>query len=155
MKIIIAEDAARYYRLTSIHKFGQYNEEYCNKLEKLQNQEIEVETTHLFSDQFNIDPIHNVSTSGMRIMGQSVYRVIDDERIGLYTNSKGEQSKNKQEEFIKDPYLKKFVIHPNPFVSEGGVFLWEVYLNDLVCVNQYLRFCKEFGTQPDSEFVIE
>lgn len=148
MKIIIAEDAARYYRLTNIHKFGQYSQEHYDKLEKLQNQELEVETTHLFADQFNVGPIHNISTNGMRIMGQNVYRVIDDERIGLYTNSKGEQSKNKQEEFIKDPYLKKFVIHPNPLVSDGGVFLWEVFVNDEKSVAQYIRFCKEFGTQP-------
>ena len=148
MKIIIAEDAARYYRLTSIHKFGQYNEEYCNKLEKLQNKELEVETNHLFSDQFNVGPIHNISTNGMRIMGQSVYRVIDDERIGLYTDYNFVHFKSKQDEFISDPYLKKFVIHPNPLVSEGSVFLWEVYINDEKSVAQYLRFCKEFGTQP-------
>lgn len=155
MKIIIAEDAARYYKNVQLREVGQYSESYYNKLLKLQDKELEVETDSLFVDQFNIGPIENVAPNGMRIMGSSVYRVIDDERIGLYTDYNFVHFKSKQGEFIRDRFLKKFVIHPNPLVSEGTVFLWEVYLNDQLSVAQYLRLCKEFGTQPDSEFVTE
>lgn len=147
MKIIISEDAARYYKNVQLRQVGQYSESYYKKLLAIQDKELEVETDHLFADQFN--------TAEMRVMGSSVYRVINDERIGLYTDSTGKHYKNKQGEFISDPFLKKFVIHPNPLVSEGGVFLYEVYINDLTSVPKYLRLCKEFGTQPDSEFTIE
>ena len=146
MKIIIAEDAARYYKNVQLRQVGQYSESSYKKLLAIQDKELEVETDHLFADQFN--------TAEMRIMGASVYRVLYDERIGLYTDSTGKHYKNKQGEFINDQFLKKFVIHPNPLVSDGGVFLWEVFINNESNVDGYIRLCKEFGTQPDSEFVI-
>lgn len=52
-------------------------------LEAVQGKWIEVETKHLFSDQFNTVPIPGVSELGMRIMMESVEEIEDDVRIGM------------------------------------------------------------------------
>ena len=44
---------------------------------------LEVETEHLFSDQFNTAPIQNVSENGVRIMIEDVVEIKDDVRDGV------------------------------------------------------------------------
>jgi len=81
MKILIkktaASDYARQFRGSRIPNWDWYN-----KLKAVEGKTLEVETKHLFKDQFNTPPIPGVSELGLRIMEDSVERVIDDERPG-------------------------------------------------------------------------
>ena len=55
---------------------------YHAQLKLVDGFELEVETEHLFTDQFNTSPIEGVSELGMRILHGAVAEVIDDERPG-------------------------------------------------------------------------
>ena len=79
MEIRIKRDAHRVYR-NEASKGGPFNGDWYDMLEAIAGRVIEVETDHLFKDQFNTVPIEGVSESGMRIMESSVEEVIDDER---------------------------------------------------------------------------
>ena len=82
MKIKIYDDAHR--RFTARINTGQAtnNGKWYALLEAIAGKEIEIETNHLFIDQFNTVPIPGVSENGARIMISMVEYVIDDERYG-------------------------------------------------------------------------
>jgi len=52
-------------------------------LKAIQGQWVEIETDHLFADQFNTVPIPGVSENGMRLMVEDVEEIEDDARIGV------------------------------------------------------------------------
>lgn len=52
-------------------------------LEKIKGQWVEVETEHLFADQFNTVPIPGVSEQGLRLMIEDVEEIEDDVRQGV------------------------------------------------------------------------
>jgi hypothetical protein len=60
-----------------------HNPDFAKMLEKVQGQWLEVETDHLFSDQFNTAPIPGVSELGLRVMVSEVAEIQDDARIGV------------------------------------------------------------------------
>jgi len=88
MEILINENAAknyitRCYRNARPDAVGLHNEGFYNILKGLQGKWIEVETTHLFSDQFNTVPVEGVTGSGARIDLADVVEIKDDVRQGL------------------------------------------------------------------------
>lgn len=52
-------------------------------LEAVQGQWLEVETEHLFHDQFNVAPIPGVSDLGLRLMIEDIVAIEDDIRQGV------------------------------------------------------------------------
>ena len=80
MKIIIKKNAASLYASSANDHI--YNSEWLSKLKAIEGKIIEVETKHLFKDQYNTVTIPGVSEQGMRIMDQSVEEVIGNVRIG-------------------------------------------------------------------------
>ena len=81
MEIKIKGNAHEVYRArVNTGHHSSFNLEWFNQLEAIAGKTIEVETKHLFKDQFNTAPIEGVSEIGMRIMVESVEEVIDDER---------------------------------------------------------------------------
>jgi hypothetical protein len=88
MEILIHENAAnnyfrRCYRGTQPNAVGLHNEGFYNILKGLQGKWIEVETTHLFSDQFNTVPVEGITGSGARIDLADVVEIKGDVRQGL------------------------------------------------------------------------
>lgn len=79
MEIRIKGNAHEIYKAEA-NQGGPFNGDWFDMLEAIAGRVIEVETDHLFKDQFNTVPIEGVSSSGMRIMASSVDEVIDDER---------------------------------------------------------------------------
>ncbi len=59
------------------------NWEWLKRMESAGGMTLEVETEHLFSDQFNVGPIEGVTSRGLRIMIVDVAEIIDDARIGV------------------------------------------------------------------------
>ncbi len=88
MEILIHENAAnnyfrRCYRGTQPNAKGLHNEGFYNILKGLQGKWVEVDTTHLFTDQFNTVVIEGVTGSGARINLADVVEIKDDVRHGL------------------------------------------------------------------------
>jgi hypothetical protein len=88
MEILIHENAANnYFRLcyrgTQPNAVGLHNEGFYNILKGLQGKWVEVDTTHLFTDQFNTVVIEGVTGSGARINLADVVEIKDDVRHGL------------------------------------------------------------------------
>jgi hypothetical protein len=89
MEILIKENAAdnyfrRCYKGTRPDAVGLHNEGFYNILKGLQGKWVEVETTHLFSNQFNTVPVEGVTGSGARINMEDVEEIKDDVRHGVY-----------------------------------------------------------------------
>lgn len=57
--------------------------EWAEMLRKVEGKWLDVETEHLFRDQFNTAPIPGVSANGMRIMLESVEAIEDDIRADV------------------------------------------------------------------------
>ena len=102
MKIKIFNDAkARYIRSHSGRTWSIVNWSWADYLETIQGKILDVETDHLFADQFNTAPhdfgyvlpehkskeckelVRDCYEFGSRIMAESVEAVIDDIRIGM------------------------------------------------------------------------
>ena len=88
MEILIHENAAnnyfrRCYRGTQPNAVGLHNEGFYNILKGLQGKWVEVDTTHLFTDQFNTVVIEGVTGSGARIDLADVVEIKGDVRQGL------------------------------------------------------------------------
>ncbi len=88
MEILIHENAAnnyfrRCYRGTQPNAVGLHNEGFYNILKGLQGKWVKVDTTHLFTDQFNTVVIEGVTGSGARINLADVVEIKDDVRHGL------------------------------------------------------------------------
>lgn len=88
MEILINENAAgnyieRCYKNARPDAYGLHNEQFYNILKNIQGKWLEVETEHLFSDQFNTAPIQDVSENGVRIMMEDVVEIKDDVRDGV------------------------------------------------------------------------
>jgi len=88
MRIHIREGAARFYVQRCYRhahpQCGQiHNPEWATMLRAVEGTWLEVETEHLFSDQFNTAPVEGVSESGMRIMLEDIDEIEDDVRQGV------------------------------------------------------------------------
>jgi hypothetical protein len=88
MEILINENAsqnyiARCYRKARPDAVGLHNEKFYNILKGLQGKWVEVDTEHLFSEQFNTVPVEGVTGSGARIDLADVAEIKDDVRQGL------------------------------------------------------------------------
>jgi hypothetical protein len=89
MEILIKENAAsnyvrRCYKGARPDAVGLHNEGFYNILKGLQGKWVEVDTTHLFSNQFNTVPVEGVTGSGARINIEDVEEIKDDVRHGVY-----------------------------------------------------------------------
>ena len=88
MEILINENASRNY-VRRCYKgarpdaVGLHSENVYNVLKSLEGKWIEVETEHLFSDQFNTVPVEGVTELGIRIHMADVVEIKDDVRKGL------------------------------------------------------------------------
>lgn len=82
MKIKITENAGSLFVGHVNCGNETYSEERRQTLLKIQGKIIEVETEHLFGDQFNTVPIYSISEKGIRIHARYVEEVIDDARPG-------------------------------------------------------------------------
>jgi hypothetical protein len=81
MKVVIRKEAKQAYIGYMVHScHSPYSDSFAAMLDKIAGQEIEVETDHLFLDQFNTVPIPGVSEKGLRVTNQNITRVIDDVR---------------------------------------------------------------------------
>ncbi len=60
-----------------------HSPEFAETLRKVEGQWLEVETEHLFRDQFNTAPVPGVSPSGLRLMIEDVEAIEDDVRQGV------------------------------------------------------------------------
>lgn len=88
MRVKVHENAAlnyveRCYRHARPQCGMLHRPEWEAMLEKIQGQWVEVETDHLFRDQFNTAPIPGVSEQGMRLMVEDITAIEDDARIGV------------------------------------------------------------------------
>ncbi len=77
MKIQIHPNAcanyiARCYRHNRHSQNMLHNAAFADKLRKVQGEWLEVDTTHLFSDQFNTVAIEGVTEHGLRVMQSDV-----------------------------------------------------------------------------------
>jgi len=112
MKIKIYNNAHIRYRARINIKLGMtFNKKWYDLLEEIAGKEVEVETDHLFIDQFNTIPITDISEKGIRIMISFVEYIIDDERYNKMkcrycgtTQSKGDKCIKCK----KNSYLFKF-----------------------------------------------
>lgn len=82
MKIHVRKNAATVYRKRCSYGPYTFNPDWFFKLQKIEDQDIEVNTQYLFVDQFNTVPISNVSTEGLRIENHLVDHILNDERFG-------------------------------------------------------------------------
>ena len=88
MKIRVRQNAAaayvhRCYRHAHPACGMLHRPEFAEMLRKLEGQWLEVETKHLFSDQFNTAPIPGVSDQGLRLMVQDIDAIEGDVRDGV------------------------------------------------------------------------
>jgi len=83
MLIKIKKDACeRYLRRCRKYKHAS-NSGWSAVLSKIEGKTLEVETKHLFKDQYNTVPIPGVSDKGLRVMHCDVEEVIGDIRLGM------------------------------------------------------------------------
>lgn len=88
MKILMRDDAAKAY-VQRCYKGARadcgmlHRPEFADMLRAVQGQWIEVETDHLFRDQFNTVPIPGVSDNGLRVMVNDIQAIEDDVRQGV------------------------------------------------------------------------
>ena len=88
MRIKLNDNAATHYvRRCYRHAHPQcgqlHRPDFEAMLKAVEGQWLEVETDHLFSDQFNTAPIPGVSENGLRIMVSDIVEIEDDARIGV------------------------------------------------------------------------
>ena len=88
MRIKMNDEAARHY-VTRCYRHAhpacgqRHNPKFATMLRAVQGQWIEVETDHLFRDQFNTVPIPGVSENGLRVMVSDIVDIEDDVRQGV------------------------------------------------------------------------
>lgn len=79
MRIKIKDNASKLY-YSSAHQRGYFRKEYYQMLKKVDGVILEVETEHLFKNQFNTPPIEGVTKLGLRVMEEYIEEVLEDER---------------------------------------------------------------------------
>jgi rRNA maturation endonuclease Nob1 len=57
-----------------------HNAAFADKLRMVQGQWLDVDTEHLFSDQFNTVAVEGVSENGLRVMQSDVVAIVNDVR---------------------------------------------------------------------------
>lgn len=111
MKIRISSRAENIY-MASLGMRRPVNWEWKEKMKQIQGMTLEVETDHLFLDQYNTGPIPGVSDQGLRVMAHVVTAVIDDVRPGLqkcgWCGAHSPQGKDKCPKCDKDEYLEQW-----------------------------------------------
>ena len=85
MRIRVHDDAADHYRRMCFVPGSNrvHRQEWEDVLRAVQGQWLEVETDHLFGDQFNTVPIPGVTKQGLRLMIADVAEIEDDARPGV------------------------------------------------------------------------
>lgn len=88
MRVLVQKNAAenyfrRCYRHASPQAYGLHRPEWVETLKAVEGQWLEVETEHLFSDQFNTAPIPGVSELGLRLMVEDIAAIEGDVRHGV------------------------------------------------------------------------
>ena len=117
MEILIKENAAdnyfrRCYKGTRPDAVGLHNEGFYNILKGLQGKWVEVETTHLFSNQFNTVPVEGVTGSGARINMEDVEEMYKNYNIlnlcNMYVDglNDDDETKGKLKEKLKILYTQ-------------------------------------------------
>lgn len=115
MRVLIYKNAAANYHRRCYRKAHPacgmlHNPEWEKMLEKIEGTWVEVETEHLFADQFNTAPIPGVSETGMRLMIEDVEAIEDDVRDGVFKcgwcygydhNKDGKCDKCSESEYLK------------------------------------------------------
>ena len=89
MRIKIHDNAAnnymaRCYRHARPSAYGLHRPEWYKVLEMVQGKWLDVDTEHLFADQFNTTAIEGVSEQGLRVMQEDVVDIEDDVREGVF-----------------------------------------------------------------------
>jgi len=135
MKIKIKSNAEQLYQNTTTAKITNYKFwlEWRSVMRSIQGTTIEVETNHLFKDQYNTVPLPGVSENGLRVLDYIVDGVIDDDRIGRgkcswcghhsIKSEKGCQHCEKGLEYMEwfDDYFKKmFAITSGELYKKRG-----------------------------------
>jgi hypothetical protein len=88
MRIRLNDKAATHY-VTRCYRHAHpqcgmlHSPKFAKMLEAVEGQWLEVETDHLFNDQFNTAPIPGVSENGLRLMLGDIVAIEDDARIGV------------------------------------------------------------------------
>lgn len=123
MKILIRQN-------TVVCGADSHADKYRKTLKQLEGRWLEVETEHLFSDQFNTAP-DDVSESGMRIFARDVADIVDDVRVNrikdVYTGKHYEFMSEVPDEAFEDArkkYLMRWQRHKDERISRA--FLKEV-----------------------------
>jgi hypothetical protein len=88
MRVLVHKNAAsnyvrRCYRHARPEAYGLHNTKFQTILKAVEGTWLDVETDHLFDDQFNTAPIPGVSESGIRLMIEDVAAIEGDVRHGL------------------------------------------------------------------------
>lgn len=88
MRIKVQDNAAQNYITRCYSKANPrcgmlHNPKWVETLKQVEGQWLEVETEHLFGDQFNTVPIPGVSDNGLRLMVQDISEIEDDVREGV------------------------------------------------------------------------
>lgn len=82
MRIKIHDDPVGLQRARVVCGDFLWPPEFERMMAAVAGQWVEVETNHLFRDQFNTVPVPGVSELGMRVMERDTVAVEDDERVG-------------------------------------------------------------------------
>lgn len=82
MQIVIKKNASAIY-CGSFPPRGIPNREWADILRKIEGMTIEIDTKHLFRDQFNTVPLPGISDIALGVPDSVVERVIDDVRPGM------------------------------------------------------------------------
>ncbi len=134
MRVLVYQDAAsnyvrRCYRHASPSAYGLHDPKFAEMLRKVEGQWLEVETEHLFRDQFNVSTDPEVSANGLRIMIEDVAAIEGDVRLGVvkcgWCYGYDRDGDGKCDQCGKDDYLAPLnpiqPILPNPTADAHGV----------------------------------
>lgn len=88
MKVHVRIGAARHYQQRCYRHAHPacgmlHDPKWVKLLQAVEGQWLEVETEHLFRDQFNTKPIPGVSENGLRLMVEDIDAIEDDVRQGV------------------------------------------------------------------------
>ena len=136
MEILIHENAAKNY-ITKCYKYAHpeadslHSESFYNILKAIEGKWVEVETEHLFSDQFNIAPIEGVSELGARITIEDVTEIKDDVRQGVvkcrWCFGYDKDSDGACDRCGKTDYLEAIIQIPYPLTKIKGYFFFVIH----------------------------
>ncbi len=84
MRIRVNPDAVSRQRARIVCGESPWSPEFEAMMRAVEGEWLDVETDHLFRDQFNTTPIPEVSENGLRIMARDVIEIEGDVRGGVW-----------------------------------------------------------------------